>query len=328
LAFLTKEPSMNDILAAKENISKFIHRTPIFTSRSIDSIADTKIFFKCENFQKAGAFKFRGASNSIFSLNNNEAMKGVATHSSGNHGAALALAARMRGVQSFVVMPHTAPAIKQNAVKEYGGNITYCEPSLESRETVLKEVISKTGAAVIHPYDNYSIIAGQATCAMEIFGEGIKMDYLIAPVSGGGLLSGSSLAAKYFSPNTIVIGAEPEGANDAFKSFRDNKIYPSVMPKTICDGLLTSLSQKTFPIIKNNVDRILTVPDSEIIEAMRLIWERMKIIVEPSSAVALAVVLRNKRDFFGKKVAIILSGGNVDIDKLPFHVQEDLEPTN
>lgn len=315
---LTNEPTKQNILDAHECIIKQIRRTPILTSSTLNSIFGCELYFKCENFQKVGAFKFRGASNAVLSLSDKELQAGVATHSSGNHAAAIALAAKMKNTPSYIVMPKTAPQIKKNAVRGYGAKIIFCEPTLQAREEALNKVVGETGAIFIHPYDNYSIIAGQATCAKEIYDELTNLDFIITPVGGGGLLSGTCLSTKYFSPNTKVIGAEPKEADDAFRSIRDGKIYPSVNPKTICDGLLTYLSEKTFSIIKNNVNEILTAEENSIINAMRMIWERMKIIIEPSSAVTLAVIMENKEKFFGKKVALILSGGNVDLSKLPW----------
>lgn len=304
-------PTKNDIDAAHSKIEPYIHKTPILTSNSINKILNTTLFFKCENFQKAGAFKMRGATNAILSLSNNELNNGVATHSSGNHAGALALAANKLNVPSYLAMPENAPEVKIKAVKGYGGNITFCKPTLADREKTLKEIVEKTSATFIHPYDDYRIITGQATCAKEVYEELSKIDYLIAPVGGGGLLSGSLLATKYFSDSTKVIGAEPLGADDAFRSIRDNQIYPSVSPNTIADGLLTSLSEKTFNIIKEGVERIITVNEESIKTAMFLIWERMKIIVEPSSATVLAVIMENRELFENKKIVLILSGGNI-----------------
>jgi len=304
-------PTKSDIETAHEKIKPFIHKTPILKSESINKLLDSSLFFKCENFQKAGAFKMRGATNAILSLSKNELQNGVATHSSGNHAGALALAARIFNVPSYIAMPKNAPQIKINAVKSYGGNITFCKATLEDRERTLNGIVEKTSAAFIHPFDDYRIITGQATCTKEIYEEMKNIDYLIAPVGGVGLLSGSILATKYFSENTKVIGAEPHGADDAFRSIRDNKIYPSVNPITIADGLLTSLSQKTFEIINSGVYRIISVKEESIKSAMYLIWERMKIIIEPSSATVLAVVMENPEIFYNKQVALILSGGNI-----------------
>jgi len=308
---MNTKPTKSDIESARKKIKPYIHHTPILKSDSINQILNTQLFFKCENFQKAGAFKMRGATNAILSLSKDELQNGVATHSSGNHAGALALAAQKLGVPSYIAMPNTAPKIKISAVKNYGGEITFCKPILADREKTLDEIIAKTAAAFIHPYDDYRIITGQATCAKEIYEELSNIDYLIAPVGGGGLLSGSILSTQYFSNSTKVIGAEPAGADDAFRSIRDNKIYPSINPKTIADGLLTSLSEKTFGIIKHGVNQIITVKEETIKAAMYLIWERMKIIIEPSSATVLAVVMENQKLFMNKRVALILSGGNI-----------------
>ena len=315
---LSRIPTIEDIISVHDKINNQIHKTPVLTSISINEIAGCEIFFKCENLQKVGAFKFRGASSAVLSLTEEELKKGVATHSSGNHAAALALAARMKGAKAYIVMPRTAPQIKKIAVEGYGAKIVFSEPTLKSREETLYKVVEETGAVFIHPFNNYSIIAGQATAAKEIFEEITDLDYLIAPVGGGGLLSGSSLSAKYFSPDTKVIGAEPKGADDAFRSIRDNTIYPSENPKTICDGLLTSLGEFTFSIIKDNVERVITADEDAVIAAMRMIWERMKIIVEPSSAITLGIIMENKDFFKGKRIALILSGGNVDLNNLPW----------
>ncbi len=276
------------------------------------------LFFKCENLQKVGAFKFRGACNSVFSLTDAEARNGVCTHSSGNHAAALALAARMRGIPAYIVMPENAPEIKKIAVAGYGAQITYCTPTLEARESTLKNVAAETGATEIHPYNYFNVICGQGTAAKELIEEIGHLDVVMAPVGGGGLLSGTAISTKALLPNARIIAAEPVGADDAFRSFYSKNLQPSVAPKTIADGLLTSLGSLTFPIILNEVDQIVTVSEEGIVAAMRMIWERMKIIIEPSSAVPLAAILENKVDVKGKKVGIILSGGNVDLGKLPF----------
>lgn len=315
--FLAKEPSKEEIIEAYYRIKNHVHRTPILTSSLLNSMFGCNLFFKCENFQKAGAFKFRGATNAVLSLNDDEIRNGVATHSSGNHAAALSLAAKLKNVPAFIVMPRTAPDIKKNAVKGYEAKIIFCEPNLKSREETLNSVIKETGAVFIHSYDNYTIIAGQSTCAKEIFEEVNNLDFIITPVGGGGLLSGTCLATKYFSPKTKIIGAEPKGADDAYRSIRDGIIYPSINPKTICDGLLTQLSERTFQIIRKNVHKILTAEEDSIIFCMKLIWERMKVVVEPSSAVALAVIWENKEEFYNKNIAVILTGGNVDWIKLP-----------
>lgn len=299
---------------AHKRIMPFIHRTPVLTSASIDEIAGCNIFFKCENFQKIGAFKARGAMNAALSLSPEMLRKGLATHSSGNHAQALARAAKILGVKSYIVMPRTAPDIKKKGVRAFGGEIFECEPTLAAREATLAEVIQKTGATEIHPFNNYQVIAGQATAAKELFEETPKLDYIIAPVGGGGLLSGTALATKYFSPSTQVIAGEPAGSDDAYRSLKSGKIEQA-QSQSIADGLLTTLGDKTFPIIKDLVKEVITVTDNEIIDAMRLIWERMKIIVETSCAVPLAAVLNSKKKFAGKNVGIILSGGNVDLEK-------------
>lgn len=312
-------PTKEDITAAAQRISGLIHKTPVLTSSTINQISGCSLYFKCENFQKVGAFKFRGASNALSLLSNEQLAHGVATHSSGNHAQALALAAKIKGVIAYIVMPENAPKSKKEAVLSYGAEVIECEATLTARENTLESVTKKTGAYFIHPYNDERIITGQATCAKELIESmGEPLDFIIAPVGGGGLLSGTALSAKYFSEDTIIIGAEPAGAADAFQSLQLNKIVPSIHPKTIADGLLTSLGDKTFPIIKMLVENIIVVDDEMIIEAMRLIWQRMKIIVEPSAAVPLAVVLDNKEMFAEKKVGIILSGGNIDFDKIPF----------
>jgi threonine dehydratase len=314
----SKIPDKADILKAADRIREHVHNTPILSSKNLNSLFGCQLYFKCENLQKAGAFKSRGAVNAVFSLQDEEVLNGVGTHSSGNHAAALSRAAALRGIDAHIVMPENSSKVKIAAVKHYGGKITFCEPTLSSRETTLKKVIEQTGALEIHPYDDPRIIAGQATAAMEVFNETSDLDVMMAPVGGGGLLSGTALSTKYFSPKTKVIAAEPEQANDAFKSFYAKTFVPSLKPNTIADGLRTSLGEWTFPIIIKNVNDVVTVSEKGIISAMRLIWERMKIIVEPSSAVPLAAIIEKKFDFSGKKIAIIISGGNVDLDDLPW----------
>lgn len=311
-------PGKNILLETADRIKPLIHRTPVLTCSAINEITGGSLFFKCENFQKAGAFKSRGATNTVFQLSEKDLARGVATHSSGNHAAALALAAKRRGIQAHIVMPDNSSKIKIRAVENYGGLITFCESTLQSREETLNSVISKTGAIEIHPYNNHQIIAGQATVAMEMIEDYPELNLLIAPVGGGGLLSGTALTARYFGDHIKVIAAEPERADDAYRSFISRAFVPSVSPDTIADGLRTSLGTLTFPIIMENVDDIVTVTESGIIAAMRLIWERMKIIVEPSSAVPLAAILEGKINVSGKKTGIILSGGNVDLNELPF----------
>lgn len=312
-------PTKEDIAAAAQRIAGLIHKTPVLTSSTLNQITGCTLYFKCENFQKVGAFKFRGASNALSLLSKDQLAHGVATHSSGNHAQALALAAKLKGVKAYIVMPENAPKSKKEAVLGYGAEVIECEPTLAARERTLESVTKKTGAYFIHPYNDVRIITGQATCAKELI-ESVNehLDFIIAPVGGGGLLSGTALSGKYYSEETKIIGAEPAGADDAFQSFQRNEIVPSLHPKTIADGLLTSLGDKTFPIIKLLVENILVVDDEMIINAMKLIWQRMKIIVEPSAAVPLAVVLNNKELFAKKKVGIILSGGNIDFNKIPF----------
>ena len=315
---LHNPPTAEDILQAANRIRPYINRTPVKTSSTLNRMTGAELYFKCENFQKVGAFKARGATNAIFSFEESETIRGVCTHSSGNHAQALAWAASLRNIPAYIVMPENSSPVKINAVRDYGGIITFCEPTLEARESTLKEVINETGAIEIHPYNNLRIIAGQATSAAELFEETEKLDILIAPVGGGGLLSGSALSTFYFSHGTIVIAAEPEQANDAWLSFTQKKFVPSVHPNTIADGLRTSLGSITFPIILQYVSEIVTVSEESIIAAMRLVWERMKILIETSSAVTVAGLLSGKIDVKGKRVGIILSGGNVDLDHLPW----------
>lgn len=311
-------PNYADIEKAHKIVTQFAHRTPVLSSVSINSIVDSELFFKCENLQKVGAFKFRGACNAVFSLSEEDAQKGVATHSSGNHAAALALAARMRGIEAHIVMPENSPEVKKKAVAGYGAKITFCEPTLQARESTLAKIVAQTGATEIHPYNNFHVIAGQGTAAKEIIEDEGEFDMILAPVGGGGLLSGTAISTKQLLPGCKVIGAEPAGADDACRSFHSKKWVPSVNPQTIADGLLTSLGERNFRIILENADDIVAVSERSIVEAMRIIWERMKIIIEPSSAVPLAAILEKKVDVQNKKVAIILSGGNVDLGKLPF----------
>lgn len=309
-----------DILEAHERIKNYVKRTPVHTSQQLNKLTNAQLFFKSENFQKTGAFKARGAFNAILSLPENKLKKGVATHSSGNHAGALAYAAKTLGIPAFIVMPNNAPQNKINAVKSYGAKIIFCEPTQEAREKTLEKVVSQTCATFIHPYNNYEIIKGQATAAKELFEQSdFTLDYLLVPLGGGGLLSGSLLSAKYFSPSTKVIGVEPELADDAFRSVRDNKIYPQNPPLSIADGLLTSLKKRTFKIIKENVSEIITVSEKSIAEALFLIMERMKTVVEPSAAVTLSAVTENKAKFENKKVGLILSGGNLDFGKIEIY---------
>lgn len=311
-------PTLNDIRFAAVRIKSFIHHTPILTSSAINEIAGCEIYFKCENFQKVGAFKARGAANAVMKLSDEQKRKGVATHSSGNHAAALARAASVAGIPAYIVMPSNAPEIKKKAVKGYGGEIIECEPNLKARETNLDAVVKRTGATFIPPYDFIDVIEGQATCALEFLEDQDDLDILMAPVGGGGLLGGTALLAHYWDADIEVLGAEPTGADDAYRSFKTGRLIPQTKPNTIADGLLTSLGELNFKLIQKYVSDIMLATDPQIIEAMRLIYERMKIIIEPSCAVPLAALLANKKHFSGKKVGIILSGGNVDLGKLPF----------
>lgn len=313
-------PGKTDILEAAGRIKPYVHRTPVFTSENLNQLTGAQLYFKCENFQKTGSFKFRGACNSVFSLTDEEASKGVATHSSGNHAQALSLAARLRGIPAYIVMPRSASKPKMAAVQHYGGIITLCNPTLRARESVLKIVQLRTGATEIHPYNYHPTICGQATAAKELIEDVTDpLDYLMAPVGGGGLISGTALATHYFSPKTKVIAAEPKKADDAYQSFKAGRIIPAPQkPQTIADGLLTSLGTLTFPIIKEHVHDIVTVDEDFIIKAMRLIWERMKLLIEPSAAVTFGAILQGKVNVKGKRVGIILCGGNLDLDKIPW----------
>jgi threonine dehydratase len=313
-----KLPSLDDIKTAHIRIKPFIHRTPVLSSQQLNKLFGCELYFKCENFQKVGAFKFRGATNAVLSLSTSEKSRGVVTHSSGNHAAALALAAGMSGVKANIVMPDNAPVVKKNAVAGYGADITFCKPTLQAREETTLMIMDKTGATLVHPYDNFDVICGQGTASLELLIEKKDLDIVIAPVGGGGLMSGTSTCVKGINKRIQVIGAEPLNANDAYISFTTGILTPSVNPQTIADGLLTSLSELTFSIIKENVDKVYTATEQSIIDCMLLIWERMKIIIEPSSATVLAIVKENPDVFRGKKAGLILSGGNVDFRKLPF----------
>jgi threonine dehydratase len=312
-------PNLKDIIEAHERIKPYIHHTPVMSSSSINELAGCEIYFKCENFQKIGAFKARGGMNAVFSLSKEEQQKGITTHSSGNHAQAIALAAKTVGTKAYIVMPSNAPKIKKNGVLALGGEVIECEPTLEARESSVQQIIDEKGATFIHPFDNYAVIAGQATAAKELIEEvSAGLQIVMAPVGGGGLLSGTALSAHYLLPNAEVIAGEPEGAADAILSFHSGKIEKAPYIKTIADGLLTTLSDKTLEIIREHVKDIIMVSDEEIVVAMRLIWERLKIVIEPSCAVPFAALLKQKERFKGKKVGIILTGGNVDLEKLPF----------
>ena len=313
-----KLPGLADIIAAHSRIKPFIHITPVLSSKLLNELFGCELLFKCENFQKVGAFKFRGATNAVLSLTAEDKSKGVVTHSSGNHAAALALAARINGVKAYIVMPENAPVVKKNAVAGYGAEITFCKPTLQAREESCRIIMERTGATLVHPYDNFNVICGQGTAVLELLTKHNDLDIVVAPVGGGGLMSGTSTSIKSINKNIRVIGAEPLNANDAYISFTTGQLTPSVNPITVADGLLTSLSELTFSIIKKNVDDIYTAKEESIIECMLLVWERMKIIIEPSSATALAIVKENPGIFRGKKTGLIISGGNVDFRKLPF----------
>ncbi|MEC9138503.1 MAG: pyridoxal-phosphate dependent enzyme [Candidatus Thermoplasmatota archaeon] len=312
--------SMDDVIAASKRIEGHGHRTPILTNKTIDKLTGKKIFFKCENFQKIGAFKFRGGWNTISSLSGEEASKGVCTHSSGNHAQAVAYAAMKRNIPAHIVMPRNAPKVKIQAVEGYRANITLCEPTLKARRETLEKIAEKTGAYVVHPFNEPKVIAGQGTCAMEMIEDIGDLDAICAPVGGGGLMSGTCIAARSMLPNVRLFGAEPKGADDAYQSLKKGKLIPQNNPKTICDGLLTSMGENTWNILKDHLEDIITVSDEEIVTAMKLIWERMKIIIEPSCATPLAAVLTPEfRELENiETIGIILTGGNVDLSKLPF----------
>ena len=315
---LLPSPSAEELIQAANRIRPYVNKTPVVTSHTFNQRLDAELFFKCENFQKVGAFKARGATNAVLSLDEKLVSAGVATHSSGNHAQALSWAASLRNMAAFIVMPDNSSRVKIAAVKDYGGIVTFCKPTLAAREETLKEVIRKTGATEIHPYNDIRIIAGQASAASELIAEIPGLDLILAPVGGGGLLSGTALAAFYFSPGTKVIAAEPENANDAWQSFTRKEFVPSIHPDTIADGLRTSLGTLTYPIILKHVDQIVTVSEQSIIDAMRFMWERTKLLIETSSAVPIAALLENKVDVKGRRIGVILSGGNVDLDHLPW----------
>jgi threonine dehydratase len=313
-------PNLQTIREAHARIIPYIHRTPVMTCHALDEMAGARLFFKCENLQKGGAFKVRGAINAVFSLSDDEAKRGVVTHSSGNHAAALSIAARLRGTRAYIVVPSNAPPPKVAAIRNYGGEITFCEPTLIARETTTEKVIARTGALLVHPYNNYHVIAGQGTCALELMEQKDgELDFVLGPIGGGGLISGTAISTKAISSRTKVIGCEPKGADDAWHSRQAGHIVPQTNPQTIADGLRSSLGEKTFSIMQELLDDIITISEDEIVQAMRHVWERMKIIIEPSSAVPVAAALFRKiegaRD---RKIAVILSGGNVDLDHLPF----------
>lgn len=311
-------PTYADVEAAHARILPYIHRTPVLTSSYINGLAGAELFFKCENFQKAAAFKARGASNAVFGLTEAQAAKGVATHSSGNHGLCLSYAAGRRGIACTVVMPRTAPQAKKDAVRGYGGRVVECEPSTSSREAVFAKVVAETGAEFVHPYNDPRVIAGQATCSRELIEQVPGLDAVIAPIGGGGMISGTCLTLSTIAPGVKVYAGEPEQADDAARSFRAGHIIADDAPETVADGLKVPLKELTWHFVQKHVTDILTVSEEEIIEAMKLIWKRMKIVMEPSSAVPLAAILRNPQVFKGQRVGVIITGGNVDLDKLPW----------
>jgi len=307
-----------DIIRTHQRIKPFIHNTPILNSQYINSIIGADLFFKCENFQKMGAFKMRGAVNAIMQLSDEQKQKGVVTHSSGNFSQAVSLAAKNLGVKAFIIMPKNAAQVKKDAVLSYGVQIIECEPTLKAREEAAKEIELKEGATFLHPSNNIDIILGQGTACKELLEEQADLNFVFTPVGGGGLIAGTALSAHYFGNNCKVIGGEPFEADDAYRSLKSGKIESNLTTNTIADGLKTELGDINFPIIQKYVDRIIRVSEEEIVEAMRLIWERMKLVSEPSSAVALAALIKEKQLFQNKKVGLILSGGNVDLHKLPF----------
>jgi threonine dehydratase len=311
-------PTYDDVLAAHARIAPHIHRTPILTSSYLDALTGASLFFKCENFQKAGAFKVRGASNAVFGLSDADAARGVATHSSGNHALSLSYAAGRRGIPCAVVMPRTAPQAKKDAVRGYGGTITECEPSTTSREDVFARVQAQTGADFVHPYNDPRVIAGQATCSRELMDQVEGLEQVIAPIGGGGMISGTCLTLSAIAPKVQIFAAEPKQADDAFRSLRAGHIIADDAPDTVADGLKVPLKDLTWHFVKSRVTDILTASEQEIIDAMRLTWARMKIVIEPSCAVPLATILKNADVFRGRRVGVIITGGNVDLDKLPW----------
>ncbi len=312
-------PTYNDVIVAHERIAPYVHKTPVMTSTSIDRMSGATLFFKLESLQKAGAFKVRGASNAVFGLTEEQAKKGVATHSSGNHALSLSYAAGRRGIPCHVVMPRTAPEAKKQAVIGYGGKITECEPSTSSREQVFAEVERETGAEFVHPYNDPRVIAGQGTCSRELADQVEGLDAVIAPIGGGGMISGTCLTLSNIAPHIDIYAAEPEQADDACRSLRAGHIIADDAPVTIADGLKVPLKELTWHFVSNHVKDILTVSEEEIIDAMKILWVRMKQIIEPSCAVTLAAILKNQEIFAGKRVGVIITGGNVDIDKLPWY---------
>ncbi len=311
-------PSLDDVLAAAQRIEPHVHRTPVATCETLDRMAGARLLLKCENLQKAGAFKARGATNAVFALDKASASRGVCTHSSGNHAAALARAAALRGIPALIVMPSTAPRVKVAAVEAYGGRITFCEPTLAARESTLEAIVASTGATFVHPYDEPLVVAGQGTCALELLEQAPDLDVVMTPVGGGGLASGTCITLAARAAGVRFVGAEPASADDARRSLELGRLVPSEDPVTVADGLRTALSRLTFGILSRHAEAILTASEDQIIAATRLLWERAKLVVEPSGAVPLATVLAHRERFAGLSVGIVLSGGNVDLDRLPW----------
>jgi len=311
-------PTYDDVLIAHERIKPYIHETPVLTSQFINELTGAELFFKCENFQKAGAFKVRGACNAVFGLDEATASIGVATHSSGNHALSLSYAAGRRGIPVTVVMPRTAPQAKKDAVRGYGGTIVECEPSTSSREAVFAEVVAESGAEFVHPYNDPRVIAGQGTCSKELIAQVENLDAVVAPIGGGGMTSGTCLTLSNIAPEVKIYAAEPLNADDAARSFRAGHIIADDAPETVADGLKVPLKDLTWNFVSNHVTDILTATEEEIVDAMKLIWKRMKIVMEPSSAVPLAIILKNPELFKGKRIGVIITGGNVDLDTLPW----------
>jgi len=311
-------PTFDDVTAAHALIQPYIHRTPVLTSTYFNTLTGAELFFKCENFQKAGVFKARGASNAVFGLTEEAAAKGVASHSSGNHALSLSYAAGRRGIKATVVMPRTAPEAKKAAVRGYGGEVLECEPSTTAREAMLEELVARTGADFVHPYNDHRVIAGQGTCSLELNEDVGDLDCVVAPIGGGGMISGTCLALSHVSPKTKIYAAEPKNADDVYRSFHAGEIIEDDAPDTIADGLKVSMRPRTWHFVSKHVTDVLLATEEEIIDAMYLTWQRMKIVIEPSSAVPLATILKNKELFAGKRVGVILTGGNVDLKKLPW----------
>jgi threonine dehydratase len=311
-------PTFDDVKAAHKRIAPYIHRTPVLTSSYFNNLTGAELFFKCENFQKAGVFKVRGACNAVFGLTDEKAAKGVATHSSGNHAQALSYAAGRRGIKATVVMPNTAPEAKKAAVRSYGGEVLECEPSTAAREAMLEELVAETGADFVHPYNDHRVISGQGTSSLELYQDIGELDAVVAPIGGGGMISGTCLTMSNVSPKTEIYAAEPKNADDVYRSFRAGEIIEDDSPQTVADGLKVSMRPRTWHFVSQYVTDVLLASEEEIIDSMYLTWQRMKIVIEPSSAVPLATILKNKEIFAGKRVGVIITGGNVDLKKLPW----------